>query len=56
MTSLIVKNGYVYDPLNKIDGEKKDIFVKDGKIVEETSEKDAKVIDAAVDVDNIERE
>jgi len=46
MTALLVKNGYVYDPLNGVNGEKKDIFVKDGKIVEEVNERDAKVIDA----------
>ncbi|MFH1821323.1 MAG: formylmethanofuran dehydrogenase subunit A [Methanobacteriota archaeon] len=34
----------MYDPLNKIDGEKKDVFVKDGKIVEEA---DGKTIDAS---------
>jgi len=42
---LLIKNGYVYDPINKIDGEKMDIAVKDGKIVETVSS-DAKVIDA----------
>lgn len=41
----IIKNGNVYDPLNKIDGEKKNICIKDGKIVDEVSS-DAKVIDA----------
>ena len=48
--NLIIKNGYVFDPMNGIDGEKMDIFVKDGKIVEELSPnemKDAKVIDAS---------
>ena len=47
MTSLIVKNGYVYDPLNSIEGEKKDIFVKDGRIVEEVKEQGAEIIDAS---------
>jgi len=42
----IIKNGIVYDPLNNIDGEKKDICVKDGKIVESVSD-DANVIDAS---------
>jgi len=42
---LLIKNGYVYDPINKINGEKMDIAVKDGKIVESVSS-DAKVIDA----------
>ncbi|MEL7670401.1 formylmethanofuran dehydrogenase subunit A [Methanobacterium sp.] len=40
----ILKNGIVYDPANKIAGEKKDIMFKDGKIVENVSS-DAKVID-----------
>ena len=46
MTELIIKGGYVFDPLNKIDGEKKDIYIKDGKVVYEVKSKDAKVIDA----------
>ena len=33
MTELIIKNGFVYDPLNRIDGEKMDICIRDGKIV-----------------------
>ena len=33
MASLILKNGIVYDPKNAVNGEKKDIFIKDGKIV-----------------------
>ena len=43
---LIIKGGIVYDPLNKIEGEKKDILVADGKIVEDVNERNAKVIDA----------
>ncbi len=31
---LVLKNGFVYDPINGVNGEKKDIFIKDGKIVE----------------------
>ncbi|WP_048189695.1 tungsten-dependent formylmethanofuran dehydrogenase subunit FwdA [Methanobacterium sp. SMA-27] len=42
----IIKNGIVYDPLNNIDGEQKDICIKDGKIVESVSA-DANVIDAS---------
>ena len=34
--SLIIRNGNVYDPLNGIDGEKMDLFIEGGKIVEET--------------------
>ncbi len=48
MTQLVVKNGYVYDPLNKINGENVNVAIKDGKIVEESqiNPAEAKVIDA----------
>ncbi|MFQ5887120.1 MAG: formylmethanofuran dehydrogenase subunit A [Candidatus Hydrothermarchaeales archaeon] len=42
----IVKNGIVFDPLNSIKGEKKDICINDGKIVEKVNERKAKIIDA----------
>ncbi|MFW9976739.1 MAG: formylmethanofuran dehydrogenase subunit A [Candidatus Thorarchaeota archaeon] len=41
---IIITNGIVYDPLNGIDGEVKDICISDGKIVEKVGEK-AKTID-----------
>lgn len=34
--NILVKGGLVYDPRNKMDGEKKDIFIEDGTIVDET--------------------
>ena len=40
----ILKNGIVYDPTNNIKGEKKDVMIRDGKIVDSVSS-DAKVID-----------
>lgn len=45
---LLIKNGYVYDPINKINGEKVDIAIKDGKIVRESeiNPREVKVIDA----------
>ena len=46
MKDLIIKNGLVYDPLNNIDGEKKEIHIKDGIIVEKVNG-DAKIIDAS---------
>lgn len=46
MSNLIIKNGLVYDPLNNIDGEKKEIHIKDGVIVDNVNS-DAKVIDAS---------
>lgn len=41
---MILKNGTVYDPVNGVDGEKMDIFIRDGKIVEES---DGKTIDVS---------
>jgi formylmethanofuran dehydrogenase subunit A len=48
MTEILIKNGFVFDPLNKIDGQRMDIAIKDGKIVKKvSSERNAKVIDAS---------
>ncbi len=41
----IIKNAYVIDPINKISGEKRDIFVSGGRITDEEP-KDAAIIDA----------
>ncbi|TFG23968.1 MAG: hypothetical protein EU533_02595 [Promethearchaeota archaeon] len=47
MSKIIVKNGIVYDPLNDIDGEVKDILIEEGKIVEKFSnQNDIKEINA----------
>ncbi|MFX0105072.1 MAG: amidohydrolase family protein [Candidatus Hodarchaeota archaeon] len=47
MDRLIIKNGLVFDPINKIEGEIKDILIESGKIVEKfSSETDVKEIDA----------
>ena len=43
---ILIKNAIVYDPLNEIDGEKMDVFIKDGKIVDDVSGK-ARVINAS---------
>jgi formylmethanofuran dehydrogenase subunit A len=44
---LIIKNGFVYDPFNNIEGDQKDILVESGKIVGKFSNnKDIKEIDA----------
>lgn len=46
--SLVVKNGTIYDPANRIEGEKVDIFIKNGKIItEDEAARDAKIIDAS---------
>jgi formylmethanofuran dehydrogenase subunit A len=47
MNRLIIKNGLIYDPINAIEGEKKDILVENGKIVDKFgSNKNIKEIDA----------
>ena len=45
--NLIIKNGFVYDPLNGIDGEVMDIAIKNGHVAEDVDEHDAKIIDAS---------
>ena len=48
--TIAIKNGYVFDPLNEINGEIMDIFIRDGKVVREISAaelKDSKIIDAS---------
>ncbi len=45
----IIKNGSVFDPLNEINGDKKDIFIREGKVVPALSsaeQRDALIIDA----------
>jgi formylmethanofuran dehydrogenase subunit A len=44
---LLVKNGFVYDPINGINGEKMDIAVRDGKIVENVNERKARKLNAS---------
>ncbi len=46
MTSIHIKNGFVVDPTQGINGEKKDVFIEDGKIVNSLSKAD-KTIDAS---------
>jgi formylmethanofuran dehydrogenase subunit A len=46
MTEILIKNGFVIDPIHKINCEKMDIAIKDDKIVNKVSSK-AKVIDAS---------
>ncbi len=46
----IIRNGFVFDPLNGINGDKKDIFIREGKVVASLSsseQRDALVIDAS---------
>jgi len=46
MADLIVKGGYVYDPINGVNGEKMDIMISGGKVVEDMSARGAKVLNA----------
>jgi len=59
MSKLIIKNGIVFDPFNKIEGESKDILIENGKIVEkfsnhsdikEINAKNKTVIPSAIDI------
>jgi formylmethanofuran dehydrogenase subunit A len=43
---LLIKNGFVFDPINGINGEKMDIAIRNGKIVENVNDPKAKKIDA----------
>jgi formylmethanofuran dehydrogenase subunit A len=44
---LLIRNGFVYDPINGVNGEKMDIAAKDGKIVGKVNERKARKIDAS---------
>ena len=44
---LIIRNGFVFDPINGVKGEKMDIAIRDGKIVERVNERKALEIDAS---------
>jgi len=46
MSELIIKNGFVFDPLQGIKGDRMDIGIKDGKIVETSTLSNPKTIDA----------
>jgi len=44
---LLIKNGFIYDPINGVNGEKMDIAIKDRRIVEKVNESKALKIDAS---------
>jgi formylmethanofuran dehydrogenase subunit A len=46
MTEFLIKNGFVFDPTQKIKGDVTDVAIKNGKIVETDAVKKPKVIDA----------
>ena len=45
--ALLIKNGFVFDPMNGVKGERMDIAIRDGRIVEDVPEREALVIDAS---------
>lgn len=45
MKNVVLRNGIVYDPLNNVNGERKDLFIHEGRLVEKMDERKAKVID-----------
>jgi formylmethanofuran dehydrogenase subunit A len=47
VAELLIKNGFIYDPLNGVNGEKMDIAIKDGKIVDKVTGKWVRKIDAS---------
>ncbi|MHA1839937.1 MAG: formylmethanofuran dehydrogenase subunit A [Candidatus Ranarchaeia archaeon] len=47
MTELIVKGGYVFDPINNIENEKMDVLIKDGKVVDKVDESKAKIVNVS---------
>jgi len=47
MAELLIKNGFVYDPLNGVNGEKMDIAIENGKIVDKLRSRRKKTIDAS---------
>ncbi|HOV67089.1 MAG TPA: formylmethanofuran dehydrogenase subunit A [Methanoregulaceae archaeon] len=46
MAEILIKNGFVFDPVTGVKGDKKDIAIRDGKIVDSVSSS-AKVYDAS---------
>ena len=46
MSELLIRNGFVYDPMNGIEGEKADISIRNGQVVESVGV-GADVIDAS---------
>ena len=44
---MILKNGIVFDPMNNVKGEKKDILIENGVIVDKLNESTAKIIDVS---------
>ncbi len=44
---LLIKNGFVFDPINNIDCQKMDVAIRDGKIVETVNERKARIVDAS---------
>jgi formylmethanofuran dehydrogenase subunit A len=46
MQDIVIKGGQVFDPLKKVNGDVKDLYLREGKITEEIPEGKAKIINA----------
>jgi formylmethanofuran dehydrogenase subunit A len=44
---LVLRNGYVYDPLNGVDGDKMDVLLSEGRVVDSINEREAQVLDVS---------
>jgi formylmethanofuran dehydrogenase subunit A len=44
---IVIKNGFVFDPANGVEGDRMDIFVRDGIIVEKLTGETSTEIDAS---------
>ena len=46
MGKTLIRNGFVFDPANNVHGDRMDIAIADGRVVEDVSSHEAYVIDA----------
>jgi formylmethanofuran dehydrogenase subunit A len=44
---IVIKNGFVFDPANGVEGDRMDIFIRDGMIVEKLTGETSTEIDAS---------
>ncbi len=47
MVKMLISNGFVFDPANKVHGDRMDIAIDDGRVVEDVSSREAYVVDAS---------
>jgi len=46
-SQILIKNGFVFDPANRVEGDRMDILIGDGKIVEKLTGETPREIDAS---------